>query len=675
MKHTASFQKKKGLHIENDGTHSNVNLVHQISHEMMSNGFVLSKELFDALSTRSEDELKEVHSQLFAFIKRVVGDGEFDVIYRNFPQSVVEMSQLEFVINALFHYWSNGSWRPEDSEYVNREFAIETVNFKELSLLSKAEYDSIFTDILFSGSSISSFDKEIIEWAIESGQIDLNSGMMGKISFNETKAFVGKLLFDSKINSLPTKDATLVLRMYSAYCGGDEGLKENTKFKNPSAHQRRMIMNTLDECYNLEESFKVNREKWLRLLFFLNPLTKVNAKSYPNVYSWAEKLRNSPKLMKTFNAKVEDLINMKDDSVFDLLVKRPGVFTRRLDHMVRIFGYTAFERWISLNLDLDKLITAYNHFATRGEAKDRSAILASQSSSEMVTYEALSALDERLVKKITDSIMNKLKTFKKSPKKVYIDRSLYYTPLQSNNRASGLSIYSKANGTTEIVPDGKTIRLYCHWEGRYDIDLSALIIHDNNEVVKVGWDGYGHQNGSVVYSGDNTGLSEKNAEYVDIVTNDLSNSIDWIVIDARIYSGRPSFKESEGAVLAGWMERDKPESNKHWLPETVEHATRIESDARNAFLMAYHPKTRNVVYLDVTMKGEIQSTHADAIKLRVYLDKFIQLDEGSSEINWSKLNQGHIINILNDVVDTPEEADVIYDENTTSDSISAMVHA
>ena len=110
----------------------------------------------------------------------------------------------------------------------------------------------------------------------------------------------------------------------------------------------------------------------------------------------------------------------------------------------------------------------------------------------MVTYEALSALDERLVKKITDSIMNKLKTFKKSPKKVYIDRSLYYTPLQSNNRASGLSIYSKANGTTEIVPDGKTIRLYCHWEGRYDIDLSALIIHDNNEVVKVGWDGYSH---------------------------------------------------------------------------------------------------------------------------------------------------------------------------------------
>ena len=101
-------------------------------------------------------------------------------------------------------------------------------------------------------------------------------------------------------------------------------------------------MNTLEKCYNLEESFKVNREKWLRLLFFLNPLTKVNAKSYPNVYSWAEKLRNSPKLMKTFNSKVEDLINMKDDSVFDLLVKRPGVFTRRLDHMVRVFWVHSF---------------------------------------------------------------------------------------------------------------------------------------------------------------------------------------------------------------------------------------------------------------------------------------------------------------------------------------------
>jgi hypothetical protein len=674
MKHLIAFQKRKGLYIKN-GSHNNANLVHQIAHEMMSKGFVLSKVLFDALSTRSEKDLNKVHNQLCKFIERVVGGAGYEPIYRNFPQSVTAMSQFEFVINAIGHYWSGGNWRPEDSEYINREFALETVNFTELSLLTKDEYNSIFTEILFSGTSISKFDKEILEWAIGKGKFEVTAKTMGKISFNETKAFVGKLLFNSKLDRLPTKDATLVLRMYSAYCGGDEGLKENTRFKNPNAHQRKMILNTLEDAYNLEEAFKINREKWLRVLYYLHPLTKTNKGLYPNVANWADKLRNNPKSMKTFNAKVEDLINMKDASVFELLVKRPGVFTRRIDHMVRIFGYTAFEKWLTLDLNMDKLVTAYNHFITRDEVKDRGAVLASQSSSKVVTYEALAALDSRLVKKITDAIMDRLKAFKTDPKKVYIDRSLYYTPLATNNRASSLSIAGKALGMTEIVPKDKTLRIYCHWDKRHDIDLSGLMIDKNNNVIKVGWNAHHHANGALIYSGDNTGHSSKNAEYLDIVPNKLDSSIEWIIVEARIYSGPRSFKDWDGNVRMGWMERNKPEANTAWLPETIEHAVKIETDAKNAFLMAYHVETSNVVYLDVAMDGSRVSSAADGIKMRTYLESFVQLDTGSDEINWKTLNQGHIINLLNDVVDSPEEADVVYDENTTSEKVSALVTA
>ena len=72
---------------------------------------------------------------------------------------------------------------------------------------------------------------------------------------------------------------------------------------------------------------------------------------------------------------------------------------------------------------MDKLIVAYNHFIKRDEVKDRGAVLANQNSSQVVTYEALSALDSRLVKKITDEIMIRLKAFKVNPKKVYIDKN------------------------------------------------------------------------------------------------------------------------------------------------------------------------------------------------------------------------------------------------------------
>jgi len=123
------------------------------------------------------------------------------------------------------------------------------------------------------------------------------------------------------------------------------------------------------------------------------------------------------------------------------------------------------------------------------------------------------------------------------------------------------------------------------------------------------------------------------------------------------------------------MQRNKPEANQHWLPETIEHAVKINSEANNAFLMAYHVETSNIIYLDVAMNGSNVSSAADGVKMRTYLESFVQLDNGSVEINWKTLNQGHIIHLLNDVVDSPEEADVVYDENTTSEKVSALVTA
>ena len=50
------------------------------------------------------------------------------------------------------------------------------------------------------------------------------------------------------------------------------------------------------------------------------------------------------------------------------------------------------------------------------------------------------------------------------------------------------------------------------------------------------------------------------------------------------------------------------------------------------------------------------------------------LDKGSDEIDWKKLAQGHVLNLLSKtVVDRPELADVIFDENTTWENISRIL--
>lgn len=672
MRHFISFQKRKGLYIAELGSASNDSLVHQLNHELMKYGYFLGKDVFTKLATLSKDELNVIYNDLISGIRRVTGGGGYEPIYRNFPQSVLAMSYTEFVINAIVHYWSFGTWRPEDAGYLQREFAIESVNYKEITSLTESEFNSIFTDIIYSGSSISAFDKQIVDWFIDNGySLDFS-----KISFKETSAYVGKRLMDANIERLPIKDATSMLRIWAAYSGGDEGLKTNTRFKNPSGKQKKIILATIEGCNNIEESFKINREMWLRLLFYVNPLTKVNKFMYPEVARYADLLRNNPKVLRTFDSRVEELLGKKDIAVLDLLKTRKGNFMRRLDHTVRLFGITAIEKWLETRPNFLGLVTAYNVFSDRDKDQNgRGAVLAGQGKSEVVTYKALDALDSKLVESIKALLLdaiNKIEHSEFTDKKVFIDRALYYRPLAMNNRASSLSLSGKANGTVELVPAGKVIRMYVHWHGTTDIDLSGFIITSDNKIEKVGWNGRHQYSSAVVYSGDNTGHSSKNAEYLDISVDALPKDTEWVISEARIYRGPRNFAGYAGKARAGWMLREFPEANTQWLPETIEHSVVLNNDASTAYLLALHVPTRSIVYLDLSMGNAMVSSAEDAIKMRTFLETFVTLDDGSEDIKWDKINQGHIVNCLakTNLVSTKEEADLVFDENTTWEAIA-----
>lgn len=670
MKHFLSLIKRKGLHVEK-GNSNNPELVHQINHELMNNGFILSKDLFDRLSTQSVENLELIMNDLLKGINHVIGGDGYVATYKGFPQSVLAISYSEFVINAILYYWTNQTWRPNETVGLEREFGFELAKMTELRLLERTQFDSIFTDIVYANNSISIFDKEIINWFIKEGA----TFKFKNIKFKEIAAYVGqKLLNEDSVEVLPTGNATDVLRIWAAYSGGDEGLKTNTRFKNPTSRQRRVLRNTLERCYNLEDSFKGKREMWLRFLFLLHPMATPNAKRCPVLASFTDKLRNSPKELETFNAKVERLLLAKDASVFELLRKAPGVFTRRLDHLVRVFGITAINEWLSVEPSTKNLIIAYNHFSDRDKASDgRGAILADQSQSKVVTYKALEPLDSKLVATITSSIitaLNNVTSETLSDKKVYIDLPLYYRPLDANNRASNLSLNGNVNGTVEKADVNKTIRLYVHWEGRDDIDLSAMLISSDNKVTKVGWNGRHHSNGGVIYSGDNTGHSDKNAEYIDITPNKLGGDIEWVILDANIYRGKQNFKAYNGKIKTGWMLRDNPEANTAWLPKTVSNAQVLASEGKIAYLMAYHVPTNNIVYLDLTTASSNVTTTEDALKMRIFLDKFVSLN-GDEEISWKKINQGHLLHILaGEVVSSQEEADIHFSELTTQEEVS-----
>ena len=259
--------------------------------------------------------------------------------------------------------------------------------------------------------------------------------------------------------------------------------------------------------------------------------------------------------------------------------------------------------------------------------------------------------------------------------KIFINRALFYRPLAVNVRASSLSINQVANGTVEIVPPNKTIRMYTLWEGGYDIDLSGLVIFSDNRVEKVGWNGRGTLGSMVTYSGDNTGTHNKNAEYLDINLSQMKKTdVEWVIVEARVFRGSNFGSFPKSGVLAGWMERDKPDANRNWLPETVSSAVKLANDSKTAYLSALHVPTNNIVFLDLSMGNGMVSGPEDAMKMRTYLENLVTLDNGSNTISWDKLNQGHILHLLHTVTDKIEEADIVFDENTTSEAVSALLN-
>ena len=681
MKYFTSFIKRKGLYLPISGRSSNKDLALQLNHELMTNGYYLSQELFDVLCKTNRVELTKIFNDLVKNISKVTSNSNYVATYMNFPDSVKGMSDAEFHWNAMLYYITRGTLRPDQKSVLEATSPSGNVNYTEIKLISEAEYNSIFTDLVYSNNSLSANDKKIVDYFLTKTDVELN---LSKVKFNETLAYIGSKMFTLPgITKIPTRSATNLLRMYAAYSGGDEGLKTNTRFKNPKNRQVNILMRTLDNCYDLEESFKLYREPWLRILFYLNPLTAKNSKKYPNVYRYANILRNNPKLLRTFASYVESYLKDKDEKVFDLLLKRMGVFTRRLDHTVRVFGITAINKWLSGNPTSEQIVTAYNHFNGRDKKVDgRSAVLASQSKSEVVTYKTLEPLDSKLISTIKTKLLGALQNVSNtslSNKKVYIDPLLYYRPLNVNNRASNLTLSGTVNGTIESVEKANTntIRMYVHWHGKDDIDLSGLVLKTDGSFIKVGWNGKNNTlNNAILYSGDNTGHASKNAEYIDInINNESLNSVEWIITECRIYRGKMSYSRYMNyPVKAGWLYISNPSRRTDWLPDNVAQAMVLSTDSSVQYLQAYHPKSGKIVYLDLSLGSGSVSTNEDGNKLRIYLNRFLSSLE-NEEVNWDVINQGHLLNLMSEsVVNEKDEADIVFDENTTLEAVTKFLN-
>ena len=593
-----SVARLNGL-VVSEGTADNRDLAATFNANIMALGYMFDETLFNAVASLTEKQIAALYNRVLPILKESVGAHVVHKpMYPNFPKQVMEASDMELFINAILHYWTFGQWKPE-YEAEPRLAAFEKVNYKTLTLVTEEEFAGVFTKILSSNDSVSSTDREIVEW-FYNNYGDLRYPAV--IPFKENMCVVaGMLLEDGEDISLLVKTATDVLRVATYMSGGDISLATNTRFKSLRKAQRRALVRALEGVIN-EEDIARHANKWIKLAHNLH----VGEFSH-SVYNIIKKVRENQKI-ETFNARVDAALETrKVRAITSLLKQRPAEFARRLDHVLRLTseaptivkGFCSVVDQVSTRV----LLQLLGHMQTRNKRlSERVVYPKGMDQKAMVVQTDFPRLKADTLKQINTAIRDSLsRRFGEldSLGNVWIDPNLMDCPLPSGQRSASESLHTVARGTGMPIGDKNALRFFIYWKGQ-DIDLSATY-HDEdfNQLANVSYTNLRSDKLEACHSGDITYAPEGASEFIDInIEKAVAAGMRYVVMNVYVYSG-PNFADHE-ECFAGWMTRSHVNSNEIYEPTTVEGKVDLTSNSRNAIPVVFDLVERKAIWTDLT---------------------------------------------------------------------------
>jgi len=382
--------------------------------------------------------------------------------------------------------------------------------------------------------------------------------------------------------------------------------RDKFKFRNFTRAERKFILSLLEKtnCDAKEGVLKINR--WIRLGEKIHPTEY--QKQYPKAAKFFDEIRNENP--KSWYSDVNNAFSISFDKGLDKLSERSGEFTRRIDALIRnnpknlglimdYFGKSAMQTSNKV------LFEVYTHFELRNKKQlhRRVTTKGSRIAYVLPTLEPISA---RVIGDIQNSIWNILKTkFSNLDKlgKVYIDDDLRKIPLPTNMRSLNKSLKPRIRGqrTPFENPDAKVIRAFVYWMdeiGNEDLDLSSVFFGDNKKGL-LSFQNLRFENN--LHSGDVRHHQGPCAEYVDIdIADTLAKGYRYVMIDVRNFNGRSL--ESVDSVF-GLMERQHPESNKLWYPQTMTNTMKLQSQSTNTLITILDLKTKEYIFVDEDTNG------------------------------------------------------------------------
>lgn len=600
--------------------------------EFMKLGYMFTETAFKGLLNCSASNLETMHRHILPYIAKKIGAlGDFQPMYKGFPEEVINKDISELFFNAIVHYWSEGRWTPPSIN--NRIYGFE--DFKEYKLLNiisqnemyPALYE-VFKDIMNSNAAVTEEDKLYSEFIFSILPHALKKQALKSIypPFKENLVRFMVMAESSGVTMLPNT-VTDVLRYAVHKSGGDITLSSASKFKNFSRKERRTILHMID---SLKQSsmdtiigdMQKRREKWLILA------KGIHAGEYKYRYRFACELINILR-----NQKVPSWQGIIDGKLAEgdikaacaLYKQKPGVFARALDYLIRTYQEDSeyiIDSFASVSdrVSTPVIIQLIGHFKKRAnnvQPQQKSLIVIPGQRPRIVLLDRKLAVIikdtcDYIIKCLEMTLFNKFVKLPRDLGPVYINPGLKRIPVPFNMRYNLAGMRTRIRGSRyKLDTDHDTVRAYCHWYdefGEMDLDLSANIC--DADFKSLDTINFSHPrtkfDSSVVHSGDVRRVIGHCAEYIDFSKRSLKEAGGrYIFIDVRNYENEP-LRDVPKACF-GVMSRKHAMNGKIYDPRTIKDAIQLESEHTASVVVAIDLETDEIIWLDVSARAIVLS--------------------------------------------------------------------
>lgn len=612
---------------------------------------------------------------------------EYRPFYPDFPIQVRTASEATLLVNAALHYLGDvvgvrilPDYRPSPREPLPGDDGALT----ELGLATAQDLERIVADLIAQATPFSAQDRADL-----TALRGFGPEAAPRVAVKENLAVL-TVTFPDLNFSASYRTVTDVLRLAVAMAGGDVSLAEPCRFPSFSRAQRRRLLGLLDAVGQVQDSrdsaeeMARRCERWKRLARHLRPGDY--ARRFPRAAALLHQVASGV-AEAGFTSRLEEALARRDvEGALRLLSTRPGVFARRLNHLLRLcVDEAARERVVAEfarvapEVSLPVLVRLWEYFSSPGPDALPWRVVAIKAATGTETTLIPSTrspgpADAAVVRAVEEALRQR-----KRLGRIAVDQGMYegYTaPVGLRSASPGMR--TAGRGTRLPLPEGETIRFFLHWrdlpeappkalgpagpaaaedgDTRVDLDLSAFFVsEDFTRTEQIAY--YNLRSTAAVHSGDLTSAPDGAAEFIDVTLAEaLRQGWRYVVMTVHSFSHHRLSEVPE--CWAGAMARGAdPQSGEAFEASTVMQRLDLISPTFNATPFVIDLAERRLIWWDLPVGvGEHQVANLDLSSNRV-LAHLLDLLEGQ------RMPLAHLLGLLADVVvEDPDEAQLVFGE-------------